>query len=599
MTSSKTPSLAIAVVALVLGALAVAFVVRWDPSVPTQIERVSPVTEPLATPTAPATDPADLQGVDRTQAVAVDAAPVVDTTVAYPLVFELDLVSDHTLPAVPAGPPLGSGATARLAGRIADARGEPVRATVAFVAGPNDGRTLSSDALGRFAANDLLPGIDIVEISGPGILGSRREVRLRQDREFLLNIGYGRPATVQGRIVDEEGEPIGGAHVRLDGLATTTDENGTFFYIEVASGRCLFEVHKEGYVAYRTELGVASASRVEPGAIAVVLRRPASLRIVLRPDIGGPEPALVLLTPARANYERSFPWQRVNPLYVTGETPLVVNDLPEGPVHVRVYRSGATMKPDYQQVHLNPGVETEVIVGLTPAPVVAGTVFGPDGAVPGAIVTISAADVVRASQRHFTTADQLWLEEVLPIMPAARTVVTADSNGRFRATSWSDLSPFRLLEAVSPDGELVARRMLGPEDDDNEFELHLEPRQPLASANVVATLPGRFQALPVDVFVNGVPRQQEVVASNQNLVIGELVPGVYRVRATWQGERIVFQPELLVDSTTRLEVLLPQDAIDGQDEDTWHRLGKPYPDVPEARARAEAKAATAPGATDG
>jgi hypothetical protein len=591
VTSSKTPSLAIAVVALVLGALAVAFVVRWDPAVPKQIERVSPGTEPNAIPSAPRTGTTELQGVDRTAEVSSDAVSVVDTTVAYPLVFELDLVADHTLPAVPAGPPLGSGATARLAGRIADERGEPVRATVAFVAGPNDGRMLTCDALGRFAANDLLPGIDVVEITGPGILGSRREVRLRQEREFLLNIGYGRPATVQGRIVDEEGEPIGGAHVRLDGLATTTDENGTFFYIEVASGRCLFEVHKEGYVAYRTELPVASASRVEPGTLAVVLRRPASLRVVLRPDIGGPEPALVLLTPARANFERSFPWQRVNPLYVTGETPLVVNDLPEGPVHVRVYRSGAIMKPDYRQVHLNCGVETEVIVGLTPAPVVAGVVLGPDGAVPGAIVTISAADVPRATQRHFTTADQLWLEEVLPVVPAARTVVTADASGRFRATSWSDLSPFRLLEAVSPDGELVARRMLGPEDDDQEFELLLEPREPFASANVVASMPGRFQALPVDVFVNGVPRRQELVASNQNLVVDDLVPGVYRVRATWQGDRIVFQPEFLVDATTRLEILLPQEAIDGQDEDTWHRLGKPYPDVPEARARAEAKAA--------
>jgi len=597
VTTSKTPSLAIAVVALVLGVLAVVFAVRWDPAVPQKIERANGAEAAVEPRTPTPLDPGELQGVDRPRADVVSAVAVVDTTVAFPLMFELDLVADHTLPVVPAGPPLGSGATARLAGRIADTRGEPVRATIAFVSGPNEGRALTCDATGRFAANDLLPGIDVVEVRGTGILGSRREVRLRQEREFLLNIGYGRPATVQGRVVDEENEPIGGAHVRLDGLATTTDESGTFFFIEVASGRCLFEVHKEGHVAYRTELGVASGTRVEPGAIAVVLRRPAALRIVLRPDIGGPEPALVLLTPARANYERSFPWQRVNPLYVTGETPLVVNDLPEGPVHVRVYRSGATLKPDYSQVHLNPGVETEVVVGLQPAPVVAGVVYGPDGAVPGATITITAADVVRATQRHFTTADQLWLEEVLPVMPAARTVVEADSSGRFRATSWSDLSPFRLLEATSPDGQLFARRLLGPEDDDVEFELHLAPRDPLAAANVVVSLPGRFQALPVDVFVNGTPRELTLVASNANLVVDGLVPGVYRLRATWQGERVAFDSELLVEATKRLEVVLPQEAIDGQDEDTWRRLGKPYPDVPEARARAEAK--KAPGATDG
>jgi hypothetical protein len=268
VTTSKTPSLAIAVVALVLGVLAVFFVVRWDPAVPKTIERANVADAPVEPRTPAPLDPAELQGVDRPRADVVSAVAVVDTTVAFPLVFELDLVADHTLPVVPAGPPLGSGATARLAGRIADARGEPVRATIAFVSGPNAGRALTCDATGRFAANDLLPGIDVVEVRGPGILGSRREVRLRQEREFLLNIGYGRPATVQGRIVDEENEPIGGAHVRLDGLATTTDENGTFFFIEVASGRCLFEVHKEGHVAYRAELGVASGRARSPSCCA-------------------------------------------------------------------------------------------------------------------------------------------------------------------------------------------------------------------------------------------------------------------------------------------------------------------------------------------
>lgn len=594
MSSRTTPSLVVAVAALVVGAAGVFALVRWQPGAPTPIERVDSTSpEPVAP--APADTDVELAGSDANQRASDTPEPSLETTVAFPLVVQVDLLEDRSLPAVPAGPPLGSGRSARLAGRIADARGNGVVASVTFVAGPNQGRVLRCDENGRYGANDLLPGLDIVEVRGAGILGSRREVRLRQDKEFLLNIGYGRPATVQGRVVDEDGDPVVGANVVLDGLVATTDENGDFFYIEVAAGRCLFEVSKEGFAAYRTELGVASASRIDPGALVVALRRPAALRLVLRPDIGGPEPAHIVLTPARTNYERTFPWHDLGPIELTGGAPVVVNDLPEGPLHVRAYRSGAVARPEYRQVQLNAGVETEVVVVLEPAPVVAGTVFGPDGAVPGARVTITAADVARATQRHYATSDELWLEDVLPLLPAARQSVVCDSNGRFRATSWSNLSPYRLLEIESPDGALALARVIGPDDDDRELELQLVPRGEPATARLVVRLPDRFQALPVDVAVSGAWRERLVVAADRDLVIDGLRPGVHRVRAAWQGERVALEAELEIDDHARLTWILPLEAIDGQDEDTWNRLGRVMPNVPEARRRAEARAAASGG----
>ncbi|MEZ5979213.1 MAG: carboxypeptidase regulatory-like domain-containing protein [Planctomycetota bacterium] len=572
---SDSSPLVLAVVALFLGAVAMVLLFVWEPA-----GDGPQVIDPLATtPEAEVPrDPGDPELVAAEQREAVAPTPTTDTftTVLWPLDVVLDLVEDRTLPEVPAGRPLGSGRTARLAGRIADAYGKGVRASVRISDGPNAGRVLECDASGRYGANDLYPGMAIVDVTGPNILGSRREVRLRQDKEELLNISYARPSVVQGQIVDEAGEPIAGAFVRLDGQECTTDETGTFYYIEVAAGLCLLEATKEGFAAKRMVLGVSGGNVVQPGKIKVALGRPATLRLVLAADIGGPEPAEVYLMPARTNFERSYPWHLVNPIRVGGSTPVVIQDLPEGPIHVRAYRTGAIADPAYMQVSLHAGEEEKVSIRLKPAKVVAGNVFGPDGLVAGAHVRLTAADPPNALQRHFVTTDELWLDHVLPPMPAAIQELDADGNGHFRVTSWSDLSPFRLLEVTSPDGKLAARICLGPELDDKEIDIHLEPVVERTSTLVV-DLPGRTQALPVTVNVDGLPGEPRVVPASDPLVVEGLKPGVYRMRAVWHGERVANDPALVIDGEAHATFVLPAEAIEGQSEEIWRKLDMPYP----------------------
>src|SRR5262245_16606585 len=102
------------------------------------------------------------------------------TSVLWPCRVELDLIQADYLPTAEEVAPIGTGRAARLSGRIAGAAERGIPAEIRFVAGPNAGRVLTCDASGAFGAIDLYPGLDVVEIRGPGIPGARREVRLRQ-----------------------------------------------------------------------------------------------------------------------------------------------------------------------------------------------------------------------------------------------------------------------------------------------------------------------------------------------------------------------------------------------------------------------------------
>jgi adenosine kinase len=47
------------------------------------------------------------------------------------------------------------------------------------------------------------------------LIGARREVRLRQGKETLLNVPFGRPGALQGKVQDREGAGIQGAYLLM------------------------------------------------------------------------------------------------------------------------------------------------------------------------------------------------------------------------------------------------------------------------------------------------------------------------------------------------------------------------------------------------
>ncbi len=494
------------------------------------------------------------------------------STVLWPLIVELNLERPSYLPEVPSGPPIGSGRTARLAGRIAKVRGEAAEANIEFVAGPNQGRILQTDADGAFGATDLYPGIDIVEITGPGLLGARREVILRQGDERLLNVSFSRPAALSGEVVDESGEAVEGATVRVDGHTTITDQAGAFYFNQVAPGSTLLEITHPGFASQRDTLRVMQGSTTPLGRIKYVLQRGCVLDLIA--DLGvGEGDVEVYLMPTGSGMQRKFPWHLVNPVRMsTGQSK--ISELPPGPLLIRSYRAGAQARPVVTPVNLNPGQKHVVELGFESAPVLAGTVLEDDKLVSGARVELIAADPVRASTAHYRE-DSFYLEaDVFPLLPPARQTVSTGSSGHFLMTRWQQTSAYRMVRATSPDGKSWAMAAVGPSDE--SVTLNLEPIE-AGAGSVRIELPGRFQAIPISLIISGQPRPTFELPPDRQLEVTDLREGTWTAKASWYTQKLLDEGPFVLDSEIQLEVGLPEEALLGQDKESWERAGREYP----------------------
>ncbi|MEC8496079.1 MAG: hypothetical protein VXZ39_14205, partial [Planctomycetota bacterium] len=83
---------------------------------------------------------------------------------------------------------------------------------------------------------------------------------------------------------------------------------------------------------------------------------------------------------------------------------------------------------------------------------------------------------------------------------------------------------------------------------------------------VEVDLPGRFQGLPVEVRVQGSPRDLRVLQGGEPLEVDGLGPGAWVVRARWRGLDVVTRQVVEVPAGGRVKVEgeLPRGAIEGQ-----------------------------------
>jgi len=508
------------------------------------------------------------------------------TTVLWPLEVDLSLeLADH-MPVRPGVVPVGSGATARLSGQIADRRDQGVRAEIRFVAGPNKGRILRADVTGRFGATDLYPGLSIVDVSGPGLLGSRREVRLRQGADTLLNIGYGRPGSVFGRVLDRAGEGIEGAGVVFDGTRVTTDANGEFFLAAVASGQVLVEIEKEGYASLQALANVLAGAATPKERLTFTLEEGCSLSIRVPQDVGGPGPALVYLLPGRADRRPSrhevqrnerFPFHRVNPIEVTPGRPHVVHGLPSGVVKVHAFRAGAIAPR--KVVSLRSGDPQPLTIPLQPAPRIVGRVVADGEPVANATVKLEAPNRARAALAYLEEPSWFLETGVIDFLPPALQEVVTDANGRFVVTAWEEEAGVRYLEALGPAKEGAPRgwagRLVSPGESQVELELGYER---LGDATLAIDFPGRWQGLPIELTIDGVPHDPVVLPARRTFEVENLVPGRWSMRLSWHGEPIHEETSFQVAERTERSIELPPGMLEGQDEEAWSRAGREFPE---------------------
>ncbi|MBL8860162.1 MAG: carboxypeptidase regulatory-like domain-containing protein [Planctomycetes bacterium] len=532
---------------------------------------VEPIQIDIAAPAAPVEPTSPETQLARTSA-SDGSFGSLDTTVVFPLEIELELVRGKYVPNAPGAVPLGTGSNAVLKGRIIGPKGEGSSAVIEFVGGTNTGRVLHCDLNGEFGANDLQPGLGIVRVRGRDIIGSQREVLLRQERETLLNISYARTSRAEGVVFDADGKPMTDALVTFDGQEVRTDENGVFSLAFVAPGEALVIVEKPGFSAYRELVTVPFGGRIDKERLQFRLRRAARLQVTVVETINAAQQAWFYILPENDSAQRSFPWHRVNPQRVWPGGTLTIDDLPAGSYSARLFQAGATTTPKVAAVALGPGDTTILEFHLEPAPVIQGVVKDNGRPEPGVIVRLEAPDRTQANLAVFGQTNYMALEtDVFPNMPTAVQEAITNAQGEFTLSANESVSAVRYVTAMSKDQKRAAHAVLKPGD--THVELVLVPFVDGKSALRFVTNP-RHQALPLKVVVNGAPRELGVAQPGRDILVPELPSGSWLMTVTWHGEPVLKREPIDLDGEVAREIELPEGAIGGQDSSTVQRAGK-------------------------
>lgn len=476
----------------------------------------------------------------------------------HPLEVALELVSPLGNLSAPGELPLGGGARARLRGSLNGAGGEPLHGSVRFVAGTNQGRVLEADAQGRIGAGDLYPGLQIVEIQAAGTQGALRELRLRNNAEEQLHIGFGNPASVHGRVLDTGGNPVPGAEVILDGQSTSSDLVGEFYFPRITSGHnVLALVRKQGFARLRQIVPIMAGDLVHVDRLTFTLERGCDLQVTLPERVGADTQAQVFLLPdAGARLERKFPWHEVNPTLVHAGGTFVIEDLPPGTVQVMVFHQGARSKAKVSSVHLVPERRETLVLHLEPAPRVVGRVTRGGKVVRGALVSLLAPDPAMAMVRALGQPLAYLEVDVLPLMPPGVQRSITGPSGEFVFSGYWDTASVRYLTAEGPDGDwagVVVRAEEPP------LELRLAPA-PEPDGILSLRLAGEHSGLPVELVVDGVPREGFDLPPGQPLVVEHLPRGTWRLSVRWDSTWLAREQALVIDPQGSWNLTLPEVA---------------------------------------
>lgn len=504
------------------------------------------------------------------------------TTVIHPLVVELAQLQRGTFEDTPEVPPPGSGANARLRGRVTTDRGVGEQAEVAFTAGPNAGRVLRTDSEGRFGASDLYQGLAIVLVESQRGVKSEREVMLRSLSESELNVPLGADAAamVRGTVTDTMGEPLSAAEVRLDGSIAFTDDQGEFYFPRVSPGTVLAVVKKHGYAHKRETVPIPRSRVVERDRLTFALYEGASLELTLEALVGSSGPATAYIFPVggqQVNTElgqRTFPWHEINPVEVHAGGRTLVEGLQPGHVSIMVFHPGAIASPPMETKKLYPGRPNQHVLRLKTAPVVRGVVTDPDGQpVSGARVTFEAPHRSFATTKVMQKKPTFNLELVLPELPSAVQRTTTDRRGRFALTIFPQISDAYYLSVESKDGALRANRVVKAEP--AEIDVALQPVID-DTGSLRIGMAGRFQGLPVEVSINGAPQDPYVLLPEHQLEIEGLEAGIWRAEVWWNHDHVERGHQFTLKPAGRAELalVLPLGAIEGQTAEERRRAGR-------------------------
>ncbi|MEZ6015789.1 MAG: carboxypeptidase-like regulatory domain-containing protein [Planctomycetota bacterium] len=518
---------------------------------------------------------ADLVAPDRV-ASGDNATGEAATDVVFPLRVELSLSSRASVPRQDDVMQFRAGAVAGIEGVVTGRDGRPVGgATVEFVAGPNKGRVLITDARGRYGASDLWQGLSHVLVRANG-LASERPVRLARLARTPLAVDFSATVYVGVTVRDAAGRPIEGAEVRVDSTVSYSDPDGRAMFANVTVGKVVTSVRKDGFARIERELGLSRGTFVEPDDNVYTLRRGASLAVHVTHAGTTTVPAQLFIMPAGGSGGpggmtlKDFPWHSVSPIEIPPGQTITIKDLPEDVVQLRVFHPGARAVPVSKHQRLTVDQLAQVELTLESAPALSGTVTRGGQVVANARVTLEAPDRDSVTTSTLDKKPLYAQEIVLAHVPTAFQETVTDARGRFRLTAYEGIDSGRYLTAESPDGRWRAAALVRKAGDELKLDL---VEVPAKGGALELELPGRFQGLPVEVRVDGRPLDPFVLRPGEPLVVDDLEYGTWRVHAVWEEQDVLRRQSCDIGAAmTKLAGTLPEGALRGQPADVRRRV---------------------------
>jgi RNA polymerase sigma factor (sigma-70 family) len=173
---------------------------------------------------------------------------------------------------------------ALLSGWVTDSEGTPIEGASVFTGEDryDDVPKTTTDSEGRFEFEHFLPQLHrdtvVLTVQAKGYGPELRVVPVHREMEPVI-IALGPPHTIRGRVIDVNGEPIGGAGVDADrwyghkNLAwrgyrsiswrSETDDEGKFVWDEAPADEVDIDIYKNGYMRVAEEVFVAREEEYE------------------------------------------------------------------------------------------------------------------------------------------------------------------------------------------------------------------------------------------------------------------------------------------------------------------------------------------------